>query len=207
MAKFNDVIIAIAKSVAEAEAQLEETQLTNLYKYFKTKSKRKDNNNKKRKENGVNDNLPGIFPVRLKIGVPDENNKYGNKYYCVPYINLIPISQLNIDSITASFDISIIELLEPTKSDNKTTLHNIYKGDRIDNMMDFNNSSDMSIDVKNSAINKDKGTNININISIKKTDNSEGMSKLINEITNSSQGFITVNYEKNSRKKDDNKNI
>ena len=30
MAKFNDVIIAIAKSVAEAEAQLVETHLTNL---------------------------------------------------------------------------------------------------------------------------------------------------------------------------------
>ena len=34
MAKFNEVIIAIAKSVAEAEAQLEEVQLSNLSKYF-----------------------------------------------------------------------------------------------------------------------------------------------------------------------------
>ena len=35
MVKFNDVIIAIAKSVAEAEAHLEEVQLSNLSKYFK----------------------------------------------------------------------------------------------------------------------------------------------------------------------------
>ena len=41
MVKFNDVIIAIAKSVAEAEAHLEEVQLSNLSKYFKKKSKKK----------------------------------------------------------------------------------------------------------------------------------------------------------------------
>lgn len=37
------------------------------------------------------------------------------KYYCVLYINLIPISQLNMDSITASFNIGVLELIEPKK--------------------------------------------------------------------------------------------
>ncbi|PCG20143.1 DUF2589 domain-containing protein [Brachyspira sp. G79] len=190
MAKFNDVIIAIAKSVAEAQAQLEETQVSNLSKYFKRK---KNRNYKDNGENKEDEHLPGVFPIRLKIGMPDENNKYGNKYYCVPYINLIPISQLNIDSIKASFDIAILDLIEAKKETDKSVFNDVFKGDRVDNMSDFNNSSDVSVDLKGAGINKDKGTNINIEITIKKSESSEGMSKFINEITNLSQGFLTVN--------------
>ncbi|ELV06064.1 hypothetical protein [Brachyspira hampsonii] len=39
MARFKEVVVAIAKSVAEAEAQLEETQLSNLSKYFYKKER------------------------------------------------------------------------------------------------------------------------------------------------------------------------
>lgn len=189
MAKFNDVIIAIAKSVAEAEAQLEETQLTNLSKYFKIEK------NKNYKPNGKNEDeqyLPGLFPVSLKIGLPDENNQYGNKYYSVPYINLIPISQLNIDSITASFDVSIVELLKTKKNNENSAFHSVLSEDMIEGLREFNDCPDIAIDIKDTAINKEKGTNININISIKKTEPSEGMSKLINEIRNFSQGLITL---------------
>ncbi|WP_300754842.1 DUF2589 domain-containing protein [uncultured Brachyspira sp.] len=190
MAKFNDVIIAIAKSVAEAQAQLEETQVSNLSKYFKKKRNRNYTSNDKNKED---EHLPGVFPIRLKIGMPDENNQYGNKYYCVPYINLIPISQLNIDSIKASFNIAILDLIEAKKETEKSVFNDVFEGDVVNNMTDFNNSSDVSVDLKGAGINKDKGTNINIEITIKKSENSEGMSKFINEITNLSQGFLTVN--------------
>ncbi|EKV57801.1 DUF2589 domain-containing protein [Brachyspira hampsonii] len=189
MSKFNEVIIAIAKSVAEAEAQLEEVQLSNLSKYFKKK--------RDKSHSEVGEYLPGIFPIRLKIGVPDENNKYGNKYYCVPYINLLPISQLNIDSVNASFDIGIVELIEPQKSTNKSVFNNVYDDDKVCNMSDFENSSNISVDVTGAGLDKCKGTTINVQVSISKTEISDGMSRLINEITNLSQGFIEVKDDKN----------
>lgn len=189
MAKFNEVIIAIAKSVAEAEAQLEEVQLSNLSKYFK---KKRDINH-----SGVGEYLPGVFPIRLKIGVPDENNEYGNKYYCVPYINLLPISQLNIDLVKTSFDIGLIELIEPQKSNNKSVFNDVYNDDKVHKMRDFENSSNISVDVTGAGLDKEKGTTINVQVSISKTEISDGMSRLINEITNLSQGFIEVKDDKN----------
>lgn len=64
------------------------------------------------------------------------------KYYCVLYINLIPISQLNMDSITASFNIGVLELIEPKNSNNSEyVFNNFYKYDRVNNMKDFENSS------------------------------------------------------------------
>ncbi|MEI0518825.1 DUF2589 domain-containing protein [Brachyspira murdochii] len=145
----------------------------------------------------VSEYLPGIFPIRLKIGVPDENNKYGNKYYCVPYINLLPISQLNIDSVKTSFDIGIVELIEPQKSNNKSVFNNVYDDDKVCNMSDFENSSNISVDVTGAGLDKCKGTTINVQVSISKTEISDGMSRLINEITNLSQGFIEVKDDKN----------
>ncbi|WP_304331735.1 DUF2589 domain-containing protein [Brachyspira innocens] len=189
MDKFNEVIIAIAKSVAEAEAQLEEVQLSNLSKYFK---KKRDINH-----SGVGEYLPGVFPIRLKIGVPDENNEYGNKYYCVPYINLLPISQLNIDLVKTSFDIGLIELIEPQKSNNKSVFNDVYNDDKVHKMRDFENSSNISVDVTGAGLDKEKGTTINVQVSISKTEISDGMSRLINEITNLSQGFIEVKDDKN----------
>ncbi|WP_304354731.1 DUF2589 domain-containing protein [Brachyspira innocens] len=189
MAKFNEVIIAIAKSVAEAEAQLEEVQLSNLSKYFK---KKRDINH-----SGVGEYLPGVFPIRLKIGVPDENNEYGNKYYCVPYINLLTISQLNIDLVKTSFDIGLIELIEPQKSNNKSVFNDVYNDDKVHKMRDFENSSNISVDVTGAGLDKEKGTTINVQVSISKTEISDGMSRLINEITNLSQGFIEVKDDKN----------
>lgn len=189
MAKFNEVIIAIAKSVAEAEAQLEEVQLSNLSKYFK---KKRDINH-----SGVGEYLPGVFPIRLKIGIPDENNEYGNKYYCVPYINLLPISQLNIDLVKTSFDIGLIELIEPQKSNNKSVFNDVYNDDKVHKMRDFENSSNISVDVTGAGLDKEKGTTINVQVSISKTEISDGMSRLINEITNLSQGFIEVKDDKN----------
>ena len=189
MAKFNEVIIAIAKSVAEAEAQLEEVQLSNLSKYFK---KKRDINH-----SGVGEYLPGVFPIRLKIGVPDENNEYGNKYYCVPYINLLPISQLNIDLVKTSFDIGLIERIEPQKSNNKSVFNDVYNDDKVHKMRDFENSSNISVDVTGAGLDKEKGTTINVQVSISKTEISDGMSRLINEITNLSQGFIEVKDDKN----------
>ncbi|WP_241210561.1 DUF2589 domain-containing protein [Brachyspira hampsonii] len=154
--------------------------------FTKKKDYKKSNSNKK--DDGLSS---GLFPIMLKIGFPDENNKYGNKYYCVPYINLIPISQLNIDFVTASFDMGIIELIEPKKT-NKANLNNISEDDVIDNLPNFETSSDMYVDVTGAGIDKDKGTTINVHISIRKTEISEGMSKLINEMTNLNQGFIEI---------------
>ncbi|OEJ14084.1 hypothetical protein BFL38_04955 [Brachyspira hampsonii] len=188
MTKFNEVITAIAKSVAEAEAQLEETQLANLSKYFKKKENKYSKNNN-------DEYLSGVFPIRLKIGIPDENNQYGNKYYCVPYINLLPITQLNIDSITASFDIGVLELVKSEKPNDKSSFNNLHEDDVVESLSSFNSCPDVSVDIKNTAMN-DKGTNIHIHISIKKTENSEGMSKLMNEIANSNQGFIMMKDNK-----------
>ncbi|WP_157154048.1 DUF2589 domain-containing protein [Brachyspira murdochii] len=189
MAKFNEVIIAIAKSVAEAEAQLEEVQLSNLAKYFKKK--------KNRNHSDLGEYLPGVFPIRLKIGIPDENNEYGNKYYCAPYINLLPISQLNIDSVKTSFDIGLVELIEPQKSNNKSVFNDVYDDDKVRKMRDFENSSNISVDVTSAGLDKEKGTTINVEVLISKTEISDGMSRLINEITNLSQGFIEVKDDKN----------
>ena len=64
-------------------------------------------------------------------------------------------------------------------------------------MRDFENSSNISVDVTGAGLDKEKGTTINVQVSISKTEISDGMSRLINEITNLSQGFIEVKDDKN----------
>lgn len=55
----------------------------------------------------------GIFPRCLKIGIPDSDSKvYKTKYCNVPYINLLAIALIHIESIKTELDVSLVGMDE-----------------------------------------------------------------------------------------------
>ena len=108
-----DIIVSIAKAVAQAQSDVQESQLSHIFTFFKKKFK------KDAKGNVTDELLPGIFPKSLKIGIPDSDAKnFKTKYYSVPHINLLPINQLHIESIKTEFDVSLVGLDEQESSKN-----------------------------------------------------------------------------------------
>ncbi|OCX43209.1 hypothetical protein A7X81_08175 [Campylobacter ornithocola] len=170
----SDIIISIAKSVAQAQSDVEESQLSHLFTFFERKFK------KNKKGETTNELLPGIFPKRLKIGIPDSNSKFfKTKYYSVPYINILPITPIHIESIKAEFDISLIGLENKIK--NKTSNN--------EEMKYFKDLPSLKIDVIGAAFGREKGLSAHICLTMSKHELPEGTSRMINELINNAQGY------------------
>ncbi len=63
----SDIVISIAKSVAEAQSSVEESQLSHLFTFF-TKKLKKDY-----LENKTNEAHPMILPKKQKICIPNSD--------------------------------------------------------------------------------------------------------------------------------------
>ncbi|PZT47490.1 hypothetical protein B6S12_08840 [Helicobacter valdiviensis] len=167
----SDIIISIAKSVAQAQSDVEESQLSHLFTFFERKFK------KDKKGEVTDELLPGIFPKRLKIGIPDSDSKnFKTKYYSVPYINLLPITPIHIEKIKTEFDVSLVGL------DNSAHTNQ-------EEMKDFNDLPSLKIDVVGAGFGKEKGLSAHISLTMCKHDLPEGTSRMINELINNAQGY------------------
>ncbi|TEY03984.1 DUF2589 domain-containing protein [Campylobacter sp. US33a] len=166
----SDIIISIAKSVAQAQSDVEESQLSHIFTFFERKFKKDE------KGEVTDELLPGIFPKRLKIGIPDSNSKiFKTKYYSVPYINLLPITPIHIESIKTEFDVSLVGLENPNTNN--------------ENMKDFKDLPSLKIDVVGAGFGKEKGLSAHICLTMSKHDLPEGTSRMINELINNAQGY------------------
>ena len=138
-------------------------------RFFKRKFK------KDAQGNTINEFLSGIFPRCLKIGIPDSDSKvYKTKYYNMPYINLLLIAPIHIESIKTELDVSLVGMDE-------------NKGSGGD-MKDFDALPSMRVDVMGGEFAKEKGASIHISLTMNKHDLPEGTSRMINEIINQAQG-------------------
>ncbi|TLD85489.1 DUF2589 domain-containing protein [Helicobacter sp. MIT 05-5294] len=168
----SDIIVSIAKAVAQAQSDVEESQLSHIFTFFKKKFK------KDAQGNLTDEFLPGIFPRRLKIGIPDSDSKFlRTKYYSVPYINLLPITPIHIETIKTEFDVSLIGL------------DNLQEDENSENMKDFDALPSLKVDVVGSSFGKEKGLSAHICLTMSKHDLPEGTSRMINELINHCQGY------------------
>ncbi|RBQ27978.1 DUF2589 domain-containing protein [Aliarcobacter vitoriensis] len=167
----NDIVISIAKSVAQAQSSVEESQLSHLFTFFTKKLKKDALGNK------TDEPLPGIFPKKLKIGIPNsDDTSYKTKYYEVPYINLLPINQVHIEKITTDFDLQLVGI------------ENI-KDDEESEIKEFNKLPTLQVDIVGGGIAKQKGINAHISLTMVKHELPEGTARMINELINKSQGY------------------
>lgn len=167
----SDIIISIAKSVAQAQSDVEESQLSHLFTFFERKFKKNE------KGEVTDELLPGIFPKRLKIGIPDSDSKFfKTKYYSVPYINLLPITPIHIESIKTEFNVSLVGI-EDEKSNNDNEINN------------FDNLPNLKVDVVGGGFGKEKGLALHVSLVMQKHDLPEGTSRMINELINNAQGY------------------
>lgn len=140
----------------------------------------KENLKKNEKGEVTDELLPGIFPKKLKIGIPDSDSKiFRTKYYNVPYINLLPITPIHIESIKTEFDVSLIGLDNKTKNETNNN----------EEMKDFNDLPSLKIDVVGAGFGKEKGLSVHISLTMCKHDLPEGTSRMINELINNAQGY------------------
>lgn len=167
----SDIIISIAKSVAEAQSSVEESQLSHLFTFFKKKLKKDALGNK------TDEPLPGIFPKKLKIGIPSsDDTSYKTKYYEVPYINLLPINPIHIEKITTDFDLQLVGVENNQDNENSE-------------IKDFNQLPTLQVDVVGAGVAKQKGISAHISLTMVKHDLPEGTARMINELINKSQGY------------------
>ncbi len=182
----SDIIISIAKSVAQAQSDVEESQLSHIFTFFERKFK-------KNQDGEITDELlPGIFPKRLKIGIPNSDSKnFRTKYYSVPYINLLPITPIHIESIKTEFDVSLVGL------------ENTFTDTNQEDMKDFKDLPSLRIDVVGAGFGKEKGLSAHICLTMSKHDLPEGTSRMINELINNAQGY----QEDLISKREENENV
>ncbi|RDU62060.1 hypothetical protein CQA53_09585 [Helicobacter didelphidarum] len=172
----SDIIISIAKSVAQAQSDVEESQLSHIFTFFERKFKKDE------KGNLTDDLLPGIFPRKLKIGIPDSDSKFfRTKYYSVPYINLLPITPIHIENIKTEFDVSLVGI----ESNQQTEEGEETEGD----MKDFKALPSLKVDVVGGGFGKKNGLSAHICLTMSRHDLPEGTSRMINELINNAQGY------------------
>ena len=92
----------------------------------------------------------------------------------MPYINLLLIAPIHIESIKTELDVSLVGMDE-------------NKGSGGD-MKDFDALPSMRVDVMGGEFAKEKGASIHISLTMNKHDLPEGTSRMINEIINQAQG-------------------
>lgn len=172
MNSLSDIVISIAKSVAQAQSSVEESQLSHLFTFFTKKLKKDAFGNK------TDETLPGIFPKKLKIGIPSsDDTSYKTKYYEVPYINLLPINPVHIEKITTDFDLQLVGV-EDTLIDDETS-----------EIQNFNKLPTLKVDVVGGGIAKQKGISAHISLTMVRHELPEGTSRMINELINQAQGY------------------
>ncbi|UQZ91409.1 hypothetical protein C4J81_19115 (plasmid) [Deltaproteobacteria bacterium Smac51] len=89
---FNKLVMAISRSVLEAQEKIEAAQLANLMSYFRRKPGRK-----------------GFFPIAMKVNLPSlrpEAPAGSTDSYQVPYLSVVPYSSLRIKQMDVDFDVS-----------------------------------------------------------------------------------------------------
>ena len=83
ISSLGDIIVSIAKAVAQAQSDVEESQLSHIFTFFERKFE-KDENGKY-----TDELLKGNFPKNFTIGIPDSDDEY----YRTKYYNVVGLAE------------------------------------------------------------------------------------------------------------------
>ncbi|PWC13655.1 hypothetical protein B4923_06825 [Brenneria roseae subsp. americana] len=208
MAKNNSlssIITALAKSMAQAQNDVAEAQSLNMLRFFKRKRRRDPNPELSDKENY----LPGIFPRRLKIGLPSHRENATDNdvdYYCVPFINLVPLSSVRIEKASAEFEVGLtnIDEFEP-EPQNEPDQNNIklFANDIQDDPEILAHQPSLQIDIGSGILKKNNGLLANIKVELVHQDTPEGVMRMVNELINTSQGYFYTGTKQGKNDRED----
>lgn len=170
ISSLGDIVVSIAKAVAQAQSDVEESQLSHIFTFFERKFKKDEDGN------DTDEVMNGYFPKNFKIAIPDSDNEYyRTRYYNVPFLTMLPITPVHIDTIKTEFDIGIVGL----DSDN---------AEKDENMVNFNNLPSLQIDVLGGNL-KEQGLSAHVSLTMSKHELPEGTARMINELINRCQKY------------------
>ncbi|EMY6535843.1 DUF2589 domain-containing protein [Salmonella enterica] len=197
----SSIITALAKSMAMAQNDVAEAQSLNFLRYFKKKRKR----NPVPSDDNEKNLLPGVFPRRLKIGLPSRREGATDDdidYYCVPYINMVPLSSVRIEKASAEFEVGLLNLDEfsgNSDEDIKALAVDVQNNPEI-----LNNQPSLKVDIGSGILKKSNKLLATIKIEITHQEPPEGVSRMVNELINNAQGyFYTGKKEGKNLRQDD----
>lgn len=170
ISSLGDIIVSIAKAVAQAQSDVEESQLSHIFTFFERKFEKDENGEY------TDELLKGNFPKNFTIGIPDSDDEYyRTKYYNVPYLAMLPITPIHIDTLKTEFDIGLVGLAAEG-------------GEKGDNMTGFDNLPSLQIDVLGGGL-KEKGLSAHVSLTMCKHELPEGTARMINELINRCQKY------------------
>lgn len=170
ISSLGDIIVSIAKAVAQAQIDVEESQLSHIFTFFERKFKKDE------KGKDTDELLTGNFPKKFTIGIPDSDDEYyRTKYYDVPYLAMLPITPIHIDKLKTEFDIGLVGLsTDENEKDEKIT--------------NFRKLPNLQIDVLGGGL-KEQGLSAHVSLTMCKHELPEGTVRMINELINQCQKY------------------
>lgn len=196
----SSIITALAKSMAMAQNDVAEAQSLNFLRYFKKKRKRDPTPSDDDEKNL----LPGVFPRRLKIGLPSRRDGATDDdidYYCVPYINMVPLSSVRIEKASAEFEVGLLNLDE--FSGNPDEEIKAFAVDVQNNPEMLNNQPSLKVDIGSGILTKSNKLLATIKIEITHQEPPEGVSRMVNELINNAQGYFYTGKKKGENLRQD----
>lgn len=165
-----DIVVSIAKAVAQAQSDVEESQLSHIFTFFEKKYDKDENGN------DTDEYMKGFFPKQFTIGIQDSDEEYDRtQYYNVPFLSMLPITPIHIDNIRTEFDIGIVGL-------------DTNDSEEDSGMSDFAKLPSLQIDVLGGKL-KEQGLSAHVSLSMSKHDLPEGTARMINELINRCQKY------------------
>ncbi|EHQ4622390.1 DUF2589 domain-containing protein [Salmonella enterica] len=149
--------------------------------------------------------MPGVFPRRLKIGLPSRREGATDDdidYYCVPYINMVPLSSVRIEKASAEFEVGLLNLDE--FSGNSDEDIKAFAVDVQNNPEMLNNQPSLKVDIGSGILTKSNKLLATIKIEITHQEPSEGVSRMVNELINNAQGYFYTGKKKGKNLRQDN---
>lgn len=194
------IITALAKSMAVAQNDVAEAQSLNFLRYFKKKRK-KDPDPSVADEQNL---LPGVFPRRLKIGLPSRRDGATDDdvdYYCVPYINMVPLSSVRIEKASAEFEVGLLNLDEFSSNSDEDI--KTFAFDVQNNPETLNSQPSLKVDIGSGILTKSNKLLATIKIEIAHQEPPEGVSRMVNELINNAQGYFYTGKKKGENLRQD----
>ncbi|ELK0301814.1 DUF2589 domain-containing protein [Salmonella enterica] len=198
----SSIITALAKSMAVAQNDVAEAQSLNFLRYFK--KKRKKDPTPTSSADDKENLLPGVFPRRLKIGLPSRRDGATDDdidYYCVPYINMVPLSSVRIEKASAEFEVGLLNLDEfsgNSDEDIKTFAVDVQNNPEI-----LNNQPCLKVDIGSGILTKSNKLLATIKLEIAHQEPPEGVSRMVNELINNAQGYFYTGKKKGENLRQD----
>ncbi|WP_224555591.1 DUF2589 domain-containing protein [Pectobacterium versatile] len=197
----SSIITALAKSMAQAQDDVAEAQSLNILRFFK-KKRRKDPDLSVSDEKNM---LPGIFPRRLKIGLPSRREGATDDdidYYCVPFINLVPLSSVRIEKASAEFEVGLTNLDEFEPGHNNEQIK-LFANDVQDKPELLEEQPSLQVDLGSGIIKNKNSLLAKIKIEIVHQDTPEGVSRMVNELINNAQGYFYTGKKQGKNNRND----